>query len=324
MGSQRNNSAYLMLDVGGTFTKSGVINWRGEIFPGSQFTADMPSDRSKEEIAGSLERDLRRGIGFIEAKGLKTAAVGIAIPGPFDYAAGVSLMQHKFRSLYGESVRELVYDVSGMDRRIPVIFLHDVNAALMGELLAGNGAGHRNIAIITLGTGLGFSSSRDGRVRCSPLGSPATPIYNIPYRDGILEDWVSKRGILRIYGDIAGGIPEGFTVADIGRMADGGDRAALSAFAAAGRILASSVEDILMKEETECLLLGGQISRSFVHMEESLRGGLAGLPSLVRIAPVRNMDEAAFFGLLKHINDGDGTIRNTPGYERVNQPSKLL
>ena len=99
-------------------------------------------------------------------------------------------------------------------------------------------------------------------------------IFNLPYRDGILEDYASKRGFLRIYGELAGHTDPALTVADLGRMAGEGDARARETFATVGGILAAALRDLLVEHGVECLLLGGQISRSFAHMEAALRDGL--------------------------------------------------
>ena len=63
-------------------------------------------------------------------------------------------------------------------------------------------------------------------------------------------------------------------------------------------ILAAALRDLLVEHGVECLLLGGQISRSFAHMEAALRDGLRDVAGLTRIAPAEHIGEAAFYGLL--------------------------
>ena len=153
---------------------------------------------------------------------MELAGIGIAIPGPFDYAAGVSRMTHKFRSICGVDLRGVLHAMPGVPADAEIRFMQDVNAALAGEIARGNAAGYGASALVSLGTGLGFALSRDGRVLCNPAGGPKVVIFNLPYRDGILEDYASKRGFLRIYGELAGHTDPALTVADLGRMAGEG------------------------------------------------------------------------------------------------------
>lgn len=298
----KTTKCFLLLDVGGTFVKSGVASG-GELLPEGEFTLPMHSDGTLEQVTESLAAVVRRGVSIALERGLQLAGIGIAIPGPFDYAAGVSHMQHKFQSIYGVPLREVLQTLPEVGEDIPIVFVQDVNAALMGELSRGNAAGVGNAALVSLGTGLGFALSRDGEVLCSPTGGPAAVIYNRPYREGILEDYVSKRGFLHIYAQVTGCEADAaLTVADLGRMAGEGDRAALETFARAGAILAAELRETLCGHKIECLLFGGQISRSFRFMEPALKEGLQDVEGLRQIAPVKYIGEAAFFGLLSRMN----------------------
>lgn len=87
MGSTR-NSCRLLLDVGGTFLKSAVADAAGQLLSGSEFSCPIRSEGSREEIEGSLAATVARGAAFAAERGMELAGIGIAIPGPFDYAAG--------------------------------------------------------------------------------------------------------------------------------------------------------------------------------------------------------------------------------------------
>ena len=93
-------------------------------------------------------------------------------------------------------------------------------------------------------------------------------------------------------------------VADLGRMAGEGDARARETFATVGGILAAALRDLLVEHGVECLLLGGQISRSFAYMEAALRDGLRDVAGLTRIAPAEHIGEAAFYGLLAQADGG--------------------
>ena len=208
MGSTR-NSCRLLLDVGGTFLKSAVADAAGQLLSGSEFSCPIRSEGSREEIEGSLAAAVARGAAFAAERGMELAGIGIAIPGPFDYAAGVSRMTHKFRSICGVDLRDVLHAMPGVPADAEIRFMQDVNAALAGEIARGNAAGYGASALVSLGTGLGFALSRDGRVLCNPAGGPKVVIFNLPYRDGILEDYASKRGFLRICGPYGPGADGG-------------------------------------------------------------------------------------------------------------------
>jgi glucokinase len=98
--------------------------------------------------------------------------------------------------------------------------------------------------------------------------------------------------------------PEGKTVKDLASAAFGKEsnsdfsrEEAREAFAEAGRCLGEILASPLRENEMECLLVGGQIAKSFALMEPSLRAALSHLPSLQSISSLPNLDTATFDGL---------------------------
>lgn len=259
----------ILLDVGGTFIKCD---------DGRSVPVDSGGDRA------SVATSLREAVGECAPGDL----VAVAIPGPFDFGNGTFLMKHKFASVYGERFQ----DVAGIPEGVDVRFIHDVNCMLLGELVSGAGKGYRNVALVTLGTGLGFSMAIDRKILQAPSGSPAVSIYARPFRDGILEDYVSKRGILRMY-ELFGG-SAGCTVKEVARRASLGEIAALGAFRQVAEILALSIRDVLQENRIECLLFGGQISHAFPFMQEAFEEPFR---FLRRISTVSDFDRATFNGL---------------------------
>ncbi len=300
--ASKTNSCFLLLDVGGTFVKAGVASLSGELLPETNFSMSINSDGSREEIEGVLVEVVCRANRFAVAQGLAVAGIGVAIPGPFEYATGIARMTHKFQAINGVSLNDLLRSIPEIGQDLTIRFIHDVNAVLLGEMAHGNAANYRNVAVVTLGTGLGFACCLNGEVQYSPIGSPRISIYARPYRDGTLEDYVSKRGFLKCYTQLLGREPNpSLTVADLGRMAGEGDSQALKVFECVGHTLVTSLYDLLAEYNIECLLFGGQISRSFAYMEKTLHTGLEGLPCLQRIAPVAHINEAAFYGLMAEL-----------------------
>ena len=125
----QHKSAYVVMDVGGTFIKSGIMSADGVLMDESQRTVPVDSNGSKDEICTSLISAVRQGITFCHNCGLIPAGVGICMPGPFDYINGVSAMVHKFASIKDVSLGDVIKDaLDGLD--IPVAFGHDVNTQL--------------------------------------------------------------------------------------------------------------------------------------------------------------------------------------------------
>lgn len=290
----------ILLDVGGTFIKGGLSSSEGKLAEDVLWQMPIRSEGSRDEILDALALSLRRGIGYMNALGMEAAGLAATFPGPFDYRKGIPLMEHKFRSIYGINLKTWISSLQGIPEEFQVSFIHDVVAQLFGEMSAGAAKGFRNVCVITLGTGLGFACSRNGEIQLSPTASPARSLYNMPYKDGILEDYVSKRGFLRTYRELH---PDDqkysdieLTVRNIGLRADAGEPEAIRTFSCTAAILADAVKPLLEENGTECLLLGGQISRSFRHMEKALKEGLSDVRTLKRISVEDHIDKAALYG----------------------------
>ena len=294
----------LLLDVGGTFVKSVVATLEGELLPDTENSVPINSDGSREDIEKCFATVITNSYALATYNGYEVAGIGVAFPGPCNYFTGVSLMKHKFAALYGVQLIELFRSFPEVASDIPVVFMHDVTSAVLGELNFGTARGYKNVAVVTLGTGLGFAHTIDGEIQYSELGSPLIPIYNRPYGDGVLEDYASKRGFMRAYSEVRGHTnPEGLTVAMIGGMAGNGGREALKTFEKVGTILAEELEPLLKEYNIECLLFGGQISRSFAYMEPALQPLLERVPSLKVLTTMQNLSTAAPLGILSRVRE---------------------
>jgi len=293
--------AYLIIDAGGTYLKSAILDKEGGVYPDSSLMTKACSEGSREEILEALREVIVKGLDYIKENNLEIKGIAMDFPGPFDYFKGYSMMDHKFKNIKGVNLREFIQGIPGVLPFIPVEIRHDANSAVAGEQWKGNAEGYRNVAVVTLGTGLGFAFSVNNKVQCNALGGPLVIIYNLPYRDGILEDYVSRRGFIRIYKEKAGKEEAGIDVVDIAKKAESGDNAALETFREVGGIIAKSLKGILEERQIECLLFGGQISRAFKYMEESLKEGLKEVTCLQKISVVKSIENAALLGLLHEV-----------------------
>ena len=289
------------MDVGGTFIKSGLMSADGTLLDGSQQTVPIDSNGTKEEICNSLTAAVAQGIALSRYFGYAPAGVGICMPGPFNYITGVSEMVHKFAAIKDIPLKEVISDaLDGLD--VPVVFGHDVNTQLYGEMCGGNARGYDNVCLVSLGTGLGFAMAQDGAVLQTETGSPLVSIWNLPYDGGILEDYASKRGFYNTWKLVTESMPpEDMTVAQMGSLAGDGDTTALEVFAKVGGFIAANIKEYIKDYKINCLLFGGQISRSFRYMEDAVRKGLADIEGLT-ITTVSDFSNAAFNGLASMLN----------------------
>ena len=265
-------SNLILLDVGGTFIKAALGFTRKGAAEGTFTSTPISSDGSEEEITNAFREAVGGQMKQAQEKGFNIEAVCVAIPGPFDYNNGIFQMKHKFAAVYGKSFREILGDMISPEVRLA--FVHDVNGALLGALTSMPELQESTVALATFGTGLGFSYAVNGTIQVAENGSPATSLWNRPYGEGILEDYVSRRGILKTYARLGGVLKDGEDVKEIADLARQGDCKALETFKETGRHFVQGTESMIRELGITSLLFAGQIARSFDLMEEEVRNGL--------------------------------------------------
>lgn len=276
----------LVLDIGGTAIKYAVADGEGRLLPGTAAQRPAHADGSYEAFLNVL-RDI---IAEARRSGELTRA-SVSIPGPFDYANGISRMKHKFQALYGKSLKT-PFNEAGL----PVRFLHDSTAFLLGE------AGENDppdCCGIMLGTGLGFAWMRDRRVLVDENQTPALTLWNMPFREGITEDYVSTRALL-------GRVPGTPDVKTLAEAARSGNPAAKEAFRAAGEALSELMNLLLPELGAQAVLFGGQIARSL---------DLFALELPVPWRVCEHPEEAALRGAARYAVLGpEGCVRTVPPF----------
>lgn len=282
--SSSNEVQYIAgVDIGGTHITAGLIHPMARtLHEDSLIRRHVDPHASAEEIIGVWAGVLNE---------LKTvypgsfAKVGIAMPGPFDYDAGISLIKgfHKYESLYQLNVRELLAEETGL---LPgnILFRNDAEAFLEGEMFCGAASGFDHVIGITLGTGLGSAISRNG-VTWDAERSVT------PYKNDIIESFVSTRGILNGYHALGG--DEQSDVKTIVALYGSNDAAtrALDDFT---RHLSWFVEMFARKENPALLVVGGNISNAWELIEPPL--GKVLQPLGVRLKKAMLGENAALIG----------------------------
>ena len=216
------NSCILSIDAGGTFFKYAVLGVeKKDVFEIDSIAVD--SNGNTEHILGCYKNIIST-----VSKKYHISGIGVSTPGPFDYKNGISMMQHKFSAIKGIVLKD--YLQAFLPNKFPIWFCSDSNAFLIGEVNEERYK-EKNIFGITVGTGLGFSIIYEGKLQTKESGAPKEVIYNLPCMNGILEDYVSGRGVSRLYQEFGGN--DCFTAKQVALMAHT-DMAAKRAFEKAG------------------------------------------------------------------------------------------
>ncbi len=261
----------LGLDIGGTHVTCATVEPRGDGYAvGPPQRTDVDSSADADAILNAWVTAIRS-----MADPADLTAIGFAMPGPFDYPRGISLIRGvaKYESLYGLNVMDALRTRLVLPHDRPMVFENDCNAFVLGEWLAGAGVGHRRVIGFTLGTGFGSGFLDNGRIVPERDDLPPdTTLGFVPYRDGIAEDCVSRRGLRKRYA-AAGGDPD-LDVADIARLALAGDRRARELFDELGRMLAEILAPYVASFAADAVIIGGAISRSYGLFRDALADGL--------------------------------------------------
>src|ERR1035438_10085975 len=138
-------NSVLVYDVGGSHV-SAAICFNGGYRLGPVASAPHPVEHTSDAFVNliySLGAEVSANVGSM-------GGAELAVPGPFDFAAGISRMKHKLPYLYGVDLRGKLAERFGWQPG-QVRFLLDSAAFLLGELGAGAAGGVERAVGITLG-----------------------------------------------------------------------------------------------------------------------------------------------------------------------------
>lgn len=270
------NSCVLVYDVGGSHISAAVCFKEGFRL-GPVVRANQPEEETSEafiEVLFSLGKKAAEGVDGVQGAAL-------AMPGPFDYAKGISWMKHKMPYLFGLNVSEALAARFGW-KASQVRFLNDAAAYLLGEVGAGAARGVKRVVVFTLGTGVGSGFAVDGKVVTEGKGvPPGGEIWNVPYEGGIVEDKISTRALQAAYKERKGQERE---VASIAHYATGGEPVSMAVFEEFGRNLGIALKHLLADFDPDVVVLGGGIAKSVHLFLPTAKTELAGTKFEVRTA----------------------------------------
>lgn len=185
----------------------------------------------------------------------KTTRIGIAMPGPFDYEKGISMMKgtKKYDSLYEMNVLTILAEELGIPED-HILFRNDAEAFLHGELASGAAAGEKRAVGITLGTGLGSASNCKGTTVDSALSF-------IPFKDSIAEEYISTRWFSKRYQEITGK-----EIKNVESLLESDDQEVKDMiFKEFGENVAAFLNDFIAQEQPDIVVIGGNIAKTWDH-----------------------------------------------------------
>jgi len=260
------------VDVGGTKVAAGVVDEDGRIVEKlKRYTPALSPDDTVAVIAEAVTELLGRH---------KVDAVGIGAAGFVDQTRSTVLFAPNL-AWRGEPVKKLVEDRIGRS----VVVENDANAAAWAEAKLGAAKGHRDVVMITVGTGIGAGVVLDGRLYRGRWGMAGEPGHYRVVPDGRVcgcgnrgcwEQYASGSALVaearefarRSPGaavrllQLAGGSADGIGGPAITKAALEGDAGALRCFEIVGNWLGAGLADLSAILDPSCFVIGGGVSEA--------------------------------------------------------------
>ncbi len=244
-------SAVIGVDLGGTAIKLGRFLVDGTCTESISLPTPQPPEPQAviKAIADAVQQLNQDG---------NCLAIGFGTPGPTDTKRRIA---KKSINLPGWDAVP-VADWLEAQTRLRTILENDANCAGIGEAWLGAGRKFRHWILLTLGTGVGGAIFIDGQLftgRCGAageLGLITIDADGYPCRsgnNGSLEQHLSIGAIRRATGK---------EPAELGKLAQTGDRAALEFWHDYGKTLGAGLASLIYVLTPEAIIIGGGISAS--------------------------------------------------------------
>jgi glucokinase len=261
------------IDIGGTNTKYGIVNHRGEIIQQGDLRTDAHA--TVESFVDALHAAL---IPILEKQhDYKIKGVGIGAPngnfytGTIDYAPN---LRWKGVIPLAKMVSEKFW--------LPCVLTNDANAAAVGEMMYGAARGMRDFITITLGTGVGSGIVANGELIYGHDGFAGELGHTIIRHggrkhwstnlDGSLEAYCSATGIVITAKELLSASNEESTLRNypsdkldskqIFECAKNGDPIAKEVYRFTGQILGESLANFVMFSSPEAIILFGGVIKA--------------------------------------------------------------
>ncbi|MBB1284715.1 ROK family protein [Flavisolibacter sp. BT320] len=268
------NELAIGIDIGGTNTKYGLVNHRGEILEKGDIRTDVHED--PEAFIDALYEVLEPIITQHRSDGT-VKGIGIGAPngnyytGTIDYAPNLA-----WKGIV--PLAKLVTQKFGL----PAALTNDANAAAIGEMNYGAARGMRDFIMITLGTGVGSGIVANGQLIlghdgfAGELGHTVIRPGGRPHWSteipGSLEAYCSATGIVLTAIELLQGSTQESTLRKYAHddltskivfdCAVNGDKIAQEVYRFTGQVLGEALANFVMFSSPEAIILFGGVIKA--------------------------------------------------------------
>lgn len=314
--SEHLNKRYILgADVGGSHISSALVDINEMcILESSLFKGPIDAQGDALSILKTWGDILKKSLNSIVDYSL--VGMSIAIPGPFDYANGVSLISdvNKYEEIFGINIGEFLRHMvlptyektSSMqydeEIQVPILFENDASCYGIGESNQPSAAKYNKLLAITLGTGFGSSFIANNLVLKKGAGIPKNgELYSVTFKDGIAEDYISSKWLTKEYRHYTG---NSLTPRQIAKKAiEEMDAISLQVFEQFGKNLGECLIPIIQQFNPDGIVIGGSIARSAELFVPSVREILkkSGIIECDRIYTSTNTEKSAIIGAVANL-----------------------
>lgn len=273
------------IDIGGSHITAALVDLETRrVIPGSGERRAVDSNLDADHILNVWCEVINQVKSF---SAMFDGNIGISMPGPFDYEAGISLIkdQEKFRSLYLLNVKEALASRLKFDTD-HFRFINDAAGFLQGEVFGGAAMGHEQVIGLTLGTGLGSAIYTNYKAEDADL-------WHSSFKDGIAEDYLSTRWFVGRYEALTGlqvnGVKELINLVEHGAVKQ-------QIFEEFGYNLAEFLTPLIKAHKPEAIVLGGNISNAHTLFILALEKKLADEGQSIPIKIAALKEDASLIG----------------------------
>lgn len=270
------------IDIGGShITMAQVDPVKREIIASTYIREHVDSFGSREDIFSAWVSAIEKA-----TKGLVREAllIGIAMPGPFDYENGISLMQQgKFIDIYQVNIKKELAKRLGISEQ-QIYFVNDAAAFMEGEVFGGCVQGFRKVFGVTLGTGLGTTFYN---------GDFATDedLWDSPFRKSVFEDYLATRWFVKRYAELTGG-----QISGTKDLLDKPLEIQTQIFNEYADTFSEFIVQHVNHYKPEVLVIGGNIAKAYPHFGERFIKNLKENNSNLQVKISAIFEDAAILG----------------------------
>lgn len=304
-------SFYIGVDVGGTHVRivscDETLGNISSVDKSMFVKSGKPEPEIKDNICSLIEAVIKKK----EMENKKLKGIGLSLAALFNRKTGDIAIWPNNKVWNGFPIRKYLEERF----KVPVVLEDDANSAALGEHSFGAGKGYRNLAYITISTGIGCGLILDNSLYTGANGW-AGEIGHIKVIDGgpecscgmkgCLQSVASGPAILRRYigkkafeGDAEHDLR---TVVELARQ---GDQDARDCFSAAGEYVGKMIAGLVMLLDLPVIVLGGGVTEAgdilFEPLNNTLKAQLRMFKRVVDVKPSGLKDDNAVIGALSLI-----------------------